>query len=336
MAQTRSHSDPARPAGWPSVAARAAPLLDALIADADALRLGIETLDNGTTVVDAGIEVRGGIEAGLRIAAICCGGLGQVALRAGGPFPQWRWQIDVHSADPVLACLASQYAGWSLKHGEGKGAFQALGSGPGRAQGSREPLFDELGYRDRHPRACLVLEVDRRPPAALAASIAAACGVQPDHLTLVLTPTTSLAGTVQVVARVLEVALHKAHELGFPLEAIVDGAGSAPLPPPGADFLTAMGRTNDAIIFGGEVHLFVDAGDEAAAGLAHNLPSSTSRDYGQPFAAIFKACEYDFYRIDKLLFSPARATVTSLRSGRAHSAGRLDEPLLERAFGAGE
>ncbi len=317
----------------PGVNALAEPLVRALLDDAAALRVRVDRLANGTRVIDAGIAARGGIEAGLLIAGICMGGLGRVQMRAGGGFSDWRWQIDVRSTDPVLACLGSQYAGWSLKHGEGKQAFHALGSGPARAMGSSEPLFAELGYRDRHATACLVLEVDKRPPVELAEKVAAACGLGPEALTLILTPTTSLAGSVQVVARVLEVALHKAHELGFPLDAIVDGAASAPMAPPGRDFLSAMGRTNDAIIFGGDAHLYVDADDDMAAGLARRLPSSTSRDYGRPFAEVFKAYEYDFYKVDKLLFSPARAAVTSLRTGRTFRAGRLDEALLDRSFG---
>ncbi|MCC7410704.1 MAG: methenyltetrahydromethanopterin cyclohydrolase [Gammaproteobacteria bacterium] len=316
-----------------SVNALTQPLLRALLADAAALRLGVATLANGTVVVDAGIEAAGGLEAGRRIAELCLGGCGRVSLRAGSGFGGWTWHLDVHSTHPVLACLASQYAGWSLKHGAGQAAFFALGSGPARALGSREPLFAELGYRDRHTHGCLVLEVDRVPPVAVAEEVAQACGIAPAALTLVLTPTYSLAGTVQVVARVLEVALHKAHEIGFPLAAIRDGAGTAPLAPPARDFLTAMGRTNDAIIFGGDVHLFVDCDDEQAHALARELPSSTSSDYGRPFAEIFKACDYDFYKVDKLLFSPARARVTSLGSGTTFVGGRLDEPMLDRAFG---
>src|SRR5262249_42205756 len=149
-------------------------------------------------------------------------------------------------------------------------------------------------------------------------------GVAPEHVTIILTPTRSLAGTVQIVARVLEVALHKAHVLGFPLHDIVDGAGSAPLPPPAADFLTAMGRTNDAILFGGEVQLFVDGDDARAEDLAKRLPSSASKDYGRPFARVFKEVEYDFYRIDPHLFAPAFAAVTALKSGRTFHAGVLD------------
>jgi methenyltetrahydromethanopterin cyclohydrolase len=262
------------------------------------------------------------------------GGLGHVSLQAGNAGVHWPWQMSVHSADPVLACLGSQYAGWSLAHGEGKGAFHALGSGPGRAAAGREELFSELAYRDLADSVCLVLEVDRKPPAELVAKIARQCGVAPQQVTLVLTPTRSLAGAVQIVSRVLEVALHKAHALGFPLHHVVDGAGAAPLPPPAADFLTAMGRTNDAILFGGQVQLFVDCGDEEAQHLAMNLPSSASKDYGRPFAEVFRDVAHDFYKIDPNLFAPAVVTVTVLGSGRTFRAGAVNEALLDQSFGS--
>jgi methenyltetrahydromethanopterin cyclohydrolase len=317
----------------PSVNATAAPLVEALLEDAGRLRLGVERLRNGSLLVDAGIEAAGGLEAGRRIAEICLGGLGRVGLRGAGPVSGWPVSVEVHAADPVLGCLGSQYAGWGLAHGEGKGAFHALGSGPGRSLALKEPLFERLRYRDRAESTCLVLEVDRRPPLPLVEKVARDCGVAGEGLTLILTPTRSLAGTVQIVARVLEVALHKAHEIGFDLDAVRDGLGSAPLPPPAPDFLTAMGRTNDAILFAGQVQLYVTGEDAAAEELARRLPSSASRDYGRPFAEVFAAYGHDFFRIDPLLFSPARVLVTALESGRSFAAGRVDLPLLEASFG---
>ncbi len=320
-------------ARWPSVNALAAPLAAALVHDAGSLRLGVEGLANGCVVVDAGIEHRGGLEAGRRIAEICMGGLGRVSIQRSATFPRWPWQLSVNSSDPVLACLGSQYAGWSLSQGEGKGAFRALGSGPGRAAACREDLFAELAYRDQARAVCLVLEVDKKPPVELTDTVAHHCGVAPGQVTLILTPTQSLSGAVQIVARVLEVALHKAHTLGFPLHQLVDGVGSAPLPPPSSDFLTSMGRTNDAILFGGQVHLFVDCSDAEAQDLAQRLPSRASKDYGKPFARVFKDVEYDFYRIDPDLFAPAAAAVTALGSGKTFHSGALDAALLELSFG---
>lgn len=316
----------------PSVNQLAAPLVEYLVDHAAELRLAVSRQDNGVRIVDAGIQATGGIEAGRRIAEICLGGLGRVTLVPAAAQAAWPWELSVSTAQPVLACLGSQYAGWSLSHGEGKDSFFALGSGPGRALAGKEELFAELAYRDRADSACLVLETGKIPPLPLLDKIASQCDVSPDRLTLILTPTTSLAGSVQVVARVLEVALHKAHFLGFPLDHIVDGMGTAPVCPPSPDFLTAMGRTNDAILFGGRVQLFV-AGEEAAAeALAQRMPSEASKDYGQPFAQVFKNAGHDFYKIDPLLFAPAQIIVTSLGTGRSFRAGQLNADLLERSF----
>ena len=315
---------------WPSVNACAAPLVAALVEDAAALRLSIDRTVDGCVIVDAGIASRGGLEAGRRVAELCLAGLGSVQFRQADA--RWPVGVAVHTSNPVLACLGSQYAGWSLTHGEGRGAFRALGSGPARALAGKEPLFGELNYRDRAESTCLVLEVDRVPPPAIVAKVAHDCGVPADRVTIVLTPTRSLAGVVQIVARVLEVALHKAHAIGFPLHAIVDGTGTAPLPPPAPDFVAGMGRTNDAILFGGDVHLFVDASDESARDLAERLPSCASRDYGKPFARVFEDCGRDFYRIDPLLFAPARVCVSNVASGRSFRGGRLDSALVAASF----
>lgn len=317
---------------WPSVNTLVAPSVRRLVDDAETLCIDVKQSENGATIIDAGIDCSGGIDAGLRIADICMGGLGQVSLTANSTFRKWPWTLQVHTSNPVLACLGSQYAGWRLSHGAGKGAFQALGSGPARALAGKEELFATLGYRDTADSACLILEADRHPPAELIGQIAEDCGVAPDRLTVILAPTQSLAGTVQVVARVLEVALHKAHALGFALDRIVDGMGYAPLSPPAPDFITVMGRTNDAILFGGTAHLFVTGDDASARDLSRNLPSSASRDYGKPFAETYQSHKGDFFAIDPMLFSPARVLVSAVDSGSTFHAGALDEPLLDRSF----
>lgn len=309
-----------------------APLVERLHADARALRLGITRHSSGAALIDAGLEYSGGLEAGRRIAEICLGGLGRVSLTPAGGGELWPWSVTVHAANPVIACLGSQYAGWRLQEGK----FFALGSGPGRALAGKEEIFKDLEYADSAEDAVLVFEVDRPPPDTLIGRIAEDCRVRPDRLTIIMTPTTSLAGTIQVVARSLEVALHKAHTLHFPLKHIRDGIGVAPLPPPAADFISAMGRTNDAILYGGSVLLFVDGPEEQAKTLAVSMPSSASRDYGRPFAETFADYRGDFYKIDPLLFSPGLVEVTALSSGRTFRHGKHDLALLRRSFGLSE
>lgn len=323
-----------------SVNARAAPRVHALLADAQALSLEVSKHASGAQLIDAGIKAQGGIEAGLRIADICMGGLGHVSLAPADDAP-WSHHIVARSTQPVLACLASQYAGWSLNHEwfetkdgvEKKKKFNALGSGPARAIACKEPLFAELNYRDAAQPTCVVLEVDKFPPDAIIEKVIRDCGIQGHELTVILTPTCSLAGITQIVARVLEVALHKVHTLHFPLSQIVEGIGMAPLAPPSNDFITSMGRSNDAILFGGYVQLFVRGTDDEAKQLAQQLPCTSSRNYGQPFADIFKAVNYDFYQIDPLLFAPAQVLITNLDTGASYAGGSRNAALLAKSFG---
>lgn len=312
----------------------AEPLVDQLLDEADTLGLSVHVNDRGTRLVDAGLAVPGSLDAGLLVARICMANLGQIQLRH---LPQAGWPtwVEIDSAHPVLACLGSQYAGWSLsasKEETGGKRFFALGSGPARALAGKEALFDELRYQDRADRGVLVLEVDRVPPTVVIDKILADCHLPADGLTLIVTPTTSPAGTTQVVARALEVALHKAHELHFPLENIVHGRAMAPLPVPSPDGLQAMGRTNDAILYGGQVHLTVRCDDDEARQLAMALPSSNSPAYGRSFADVFEAAGFDFYQIDPALFAPAEVWVSNQQSGHTFHAGQCDMGLLRQQW----
>jgi len=314
------------------VNARAAVLVDQLKADAAALRIGVRQGELGETVIDAGNPCLGSIAAGLKLAKICMGGLGTMELVPSATTPRWPWTLVTRSSDPVTACLASQLAGWKLAHGEGADAFSALASGPARALARKEPIFQHLSYRDSATTATLVIESARPPPSAVVQRVAEECNVAPERLTIIYAPTQSLAGTTQIVARTLEVALHKAHELKFPLDRIVDGMGAAPLPPPHPNLVTAMGRTNDAIVYGGRVHLYVTGSANDAHALANELPSQESRDYGRPFADIFKRAKGDFYAIDPLLFSPAEVIITAVETGETFRKGRVDVSLLDASF----
>ena len=317
----------------PSLNTQVTPLVQDLIDNADALRVGVSKGSLGETLIDCGVDAVGGLEAGRRLAEICLAGLGVVTFETSSTTDPWPFLITVHTSQPVLACLGSQYAGWSLsgKDADGKD-FYFLGSGPARAMGSSEPLFDELGYRDKAKTAALVIEADTAPPAALVEEVAKACGLKPEKLTFLFAPTSSLAGSVQVAGRSLEVALHKAHELHFPLENIVDGMATVPIPPPVPGFVEAMGRTNDAIIYGGRIHLFVKGSDADAKKLAEGLPSSSSSSYGKPFADIFSEVNGDFYKIDPMLFSPAQVIVSNIETGASFHAGKIAPEIVDASF----
>ncbi len=314
----------------PSVNARAARIVEKIVANAAALRCAVTTGEAGERRIDLGANVPGGLEAGRRLGEVCMGGFGTVQITSASGLERWPLGVVVHSSNPVVACLASQYAGWTIT--DDSSGFFALGSGPARALSRVEELYKELGYVDHHNTGSLVIEGDKAPPSSVASKVASACGIKPSDLTILYAPTGSLAGTVQIAARVLEVSLHKAHALHFPLHNIVDGYGVAPLSPPIPDFVKAMGRTNDAIIYGGRIQLFVKGSDDEAKRLADALPSSTSSSYGKPFAETFAEVNGDFYKIDAMLFSPALVTVSNLDTGSSFHAGKLAPEIVDKSF----
>ncbi|MFM7083557.1 MAG: methenyltetrahydromethanopterin cyclohydrolase [Hyphomicrobium sp.] len=313
-----------------SVNALASVLVERIITNASSLRCEISTGANGERLIDLGSQVAGGLEAGRLLGEVCMGGLGTVHITSSTGLNRWPLGVIVHSSNPVIACLGSQYAGWTIK--EDKSGFFALGSGPARALSRVEELYKELGYVDEYSKGALVIEGDKAPPSSVAENVASACKIKTSDLTILYAPTGSLAGTVQIAARVLEVSLHKAHALHFPLENIIDGYGVAPLAPPIPDFVKAMGRTNDGIIYGGRIHLFVKGSNKEAEKLAEALPSCTSKSYGKPFAEIFAEVSGDFYKIDAMLFSPAVVTVSNLDTGTSFQTGKMAPEIIDASF----
>jgi methenyltetrahydromethanopterin cyclohydrolase len=290
------------------------------------------SMPSGTRVIDCGVKAAGGRSAGVMMAEICLSGLGRVSVKNLGPSVwagPWVW---VFTEEPVAACMASQYAGWQIA-GE---RFFAMGSGPMRAAYGKEKLFDDIGFRERPSRAVGVLETTKLPPDEVCRKIAADCGVPADKLMLVCAKTASDAGHLQIAARSVETALHKMHELGFDLHRVKTGQGFAPLPPTAPDDMKGIGRTNDAVLYGGVVMLSVVGDDESLAEIGPQIPSSSSRDFGEPFATIFERYNRDFYRIDPLLFSPAVVQLVNLDTGRCHAFGQLRPDVLKKSFNAGD
>jgi methenyltetrahydromethanopterin cyclohydrolase len=301
-----------------------------MAADADQLGIAVSTLDCGTRLIDCGVNAAGSIEAGRRLAEVCISGLGEVRVTPGGTAQSTTDEVHLRTESPVAACMASQYAGWEIKAEK----YFAMGSGPMRAAAAREDLFDAIGHREQ-PDACVgVLETSKPPPDYVCADLANKCGVTTNRLTLLVARTSSAAGRVQIVARSVETALHKLHVLAFDLNRVVKASGFAPLPPKTNDDLVAIGWTNDAILYGSVVTLALDGNIDDIMNVGPRVPSSASSDYGRPFAEIFKKYDYDFYRIDPMLFSPAMVCFVSNsdreRAGLAF--GHVAPEVLSESF----
>jgi methenyltetrahydromethanopterin cyclohydrolase len=294
------------------------------------LRVAHHTLASGARILDAGAHAPGGLAAGLVLSELCMGGLGHVAftsLTLGGE----TWPgVQVWTDHPAASCMASQYAGWAI-HPEN---YFAMGSGPLRAKARVErELFDKLGYAEDASRGVLVLETRSMPTDEVAAWVSARAGVPPEGLMFAVAPTASLAGSVQIVARVIETGLHKMDTLGFDVRRVASAFGTAPVPPAAKNDIGAIGRTNDCILYGGQARFTLNAADAELADLAERLPSSASADYGTPFRDIFKRYGNDFYKIDPMLFSPAEVWLTSTITGRTFHGGRIDPNVLSASLG---
>jgi methenyltetrahydromethanopterin cyclohydrolase len=308
---------------------RAWAIADRAAAQAAELGIAAHALGGGARVIDAGVDVAGGFGAGLVLAELCMGGLGHVSYAPVAVGAESWPGVQVWTDHPAESCMASQYAGWAITP-EG---FFAMGSGPLRAHARVErELFEKLGYAERASRGVLVLEGRTLPGDEVAAWVAGKAGLEPAAITFAVAPTASLAGGVQIVARVLETGLHKMDTLGFDVRRVVSAMGTAPLPPTAKSDMRAIGRTNDCILYGGQARYVVRAEDDELAALAEKLPATASSDYGAPFYDTFKRYNNDFYKIDPLLFSPAEVWLTSATSGRTFHAGRLNPDVLRASL----
>jgi methenyltetrahydromethanopterin cyclohydrolase len=315
-------------------------LIDKLAVDPQKYGVIIEKSSSGATLVDAGIKARGGFLAGQIITEICMGGYGQtkiIPMQYGDAvFPSIYVQTDY----PALSTLASQFAGWRIKVDK----YSAIGSGPARAIALKpKKLYRKLDYRENPESAVLVLETNKIPPEEVIQKISTACNISPDHLSLVLVPTSCLAGSTQVSGRIVETGLHKLENLGLDPNVVEYAWGYAPIIPLHPKFNEAMGRTNDAIMYGGTAYFMVDyESDEELEEIVRRAPSSSSRLLQEAMAKakksprfrdIFKEAGFDFYEIDPDIFAPARIIANNIRTGKLFRAGSLDVEVLKSSFG---
>jgi len=304
-------------------------LTDSLCEHTERLHIQQRTAGNGGQLFDFGVEPSGGLQAGLMLSNICMANLGQTVLTTGKLCGQNWPYVQVSTDHALAACLLSQYAGWEMKVDD----YFGMGSGPMRVAAGVEELVQQLEATQQSEQLIGVLEAGQLPAENVFEHIANAANVAPDAITLCVAPTASQAGNVQIVARSVETAMHKLYELGFDVTRVSSGFGSAPLPPVAANDLTGIGRTNDAILYGSSVTLWVYSDDETLQEIGPKIPASASEAYGAPFLSIFEQARYDFYTIDPLLFSPGHITLQNLKTGNVFRFGQHNDTVLAQSFG---
>lgn len=299
-------------------------LVDEAIEFADELNIVISELDTESTVIDFGVEADGGLEAGLLLCEIQTAGLATVQIRmdevGGVPLPFVEFSTD----QPAVSILCSQKAGWELATED----FEGLGSGPARALVAEEEEFARIGYGDAFEFAVLAVESEGIPTGAAAEQVAELTDVDPGAVFLPAFSTASLTGSVNMAARAAELAVFRLSELGYDPLDIVTASASAPVAPVAGSEEAAIGRTNDALAYGGRAHIVVreefDRFDEVV--------STASEEYGRPFVEIFEDVDWDLYEVPESIFAPAEVTIDVLGGGTYHY-GRTDEELLTASFG---
>ena len=287
--------------------------------------------DLGTCMIDAGIKAEGGLAAGKKITEICLGGLGEATIASTRIGDLRLPSISVFTDHPAISTLGSQLAGWQVKVGR----YSAVGSGPARALALKpESIYKKISYKDESDVAALVLEAENEPPGEVITYVSDSCHVAPNKLSLIMVPTSSLAGSTQISGRVAETGVHKLAELGLDPTLVKHAWGCAPILPVHPDFAEAMGRTNDAILYGGVAFYAVDHEDDKhLEDLVEQSVSSASKQYGRPFAEIFREADFDFYKIDPGLFAPAAVMISNAKTGRTFTAGKINEDVLMRSIG---
>ena len=312
---------------------RAAALAKKAIADKEVLGIEYQTMACGAHLLDFGLAVKGSWEAAAIFTRLTLGDLGTLQ------FGRWALDeehafscVDLFISEPLIACLASQIAGWQLSDGQ----FATIGSGPARAAADmpNDRYLDMTQYRDLHPKhAVLCIQDTRMPSDEMAQLIAKSCNVDCSNLYIALSPSNCITGSVQVAARMLEQCCHKMHENHFDVSMIEHCWGRAPIAPVCKDEITAMGRINDAILYGGEAEFWVDSSDEEIHAIADKLVSSTSSpQYGTPFKIIFENAGKNFYAIDHEVHSIAKIKLHSTRTGNSVTAGEINSQVIKKSF----
>ncbi len=317
-------------------------LVEKIINEKELYKTEVHELGNGAIVLDM---TNASWNGGKMVGEICMGGLGTVEFSSYDLDDHFIPSLNVYTSEPIISCMASQLAGWSVKlkkevekNGElkKKVVFQSLGSGPARAKSKVEKFFEEIYYTDESDCAVIVFETPKLPNEEVMDIVAEKCRVKANNTYAVCAPTACLTGSIQVAARIVETGIHKLYEIKFPIEVIKDGFGTTTIAPIAKDDLGAMGRTNDSISAAGMTYYNISVDKEKEGELFELLkkaPANTSSSYGKPFIETFKAANYNFYDIDPGLFAPATYTVTNIRTGKSVKVGKVNHDLLKQSYG---
>ena len=303
-----------------------------IIAREDELGAKVIPMTCGATLIDMGLYAKGSNEAGILYTRVTLGDMGTVSLGSWKLDEEYTFgSVEVYVTEPLVACVASQVAGWQL----GTGEFATIGSGPARAQAAIENdhYMSRTPYRDQNDEVVLCIQDIRYPNDSIALEVARACKVDPKNVYLLIAPSASIVTGIQVSARMIEVVCHKMHEAGFDVSKVINTRGRGPIAPLVLDEIKAMGRINDTLLYGSEVEFWVDATDEEIEGVVKKLVSKTSSPYyPELFGVVFEKAGRNFYNIDRNFHSVAKIQIHNVRTGASFCAGEINYGVIRKSF----
>ena len=286
----------------------------------------------GATIVDLGVAASGSwLGAKLWVEA-AHGGMAEFTYGRMRVKDMELPTAEVIIDNPMLSVIACESGAWKL----GEGQFVPIGSGPARAKARADRFAKRVEYSDPSPDVVLQLQMKQLPTDETLQFVADACGISQSHLVAMVAPSASLVGGVQVTSRSFEQAMISlGRNTNFDLSTIVYGYGSAPIPPVVDDEVLAMGRINDALVYGSSTGLWLrHPDDDEVRRTAESMAFSARAgdDYGQSYADIYDTYGRSLFNIPARLDSPAHVTLTNILTGSVFSAGKIDEDRLYRTF----
>ncbi|UOY09876.1 methenyltetrahydromethanopterin cyclohydrolase [Methanonatronarchaeum sp. AMET6-2] len=262
----------------------------------------------------------GGYDAGALYSMACQGGLATTGFTETEVGDYTLPATQNYTDNPLTACIDCQKASVNLGG--------AIASGPAKL------LLGECNTHrtENSDYAVIALETNQTPTKEEINEFASRCGVQNKCLYIITAPTNSQVGAIQISARAIETALFKLDRLDYDLSKIKNAFSVTPIPPTAETQEEAMGRTNDAIIYGGKVHLTTEEYDP----IFEKIPSNQSKNYGKSMIEAYMDADREFHKIDQDFFAPAEITVNSLDDGKLRKHGEINTNKMIDSFGMEE
>ncbi|MEM2896426.1 MAG: methenyltetrahydromethanopterin cyclohydrolase [Candidatus Bathyarchaeia archaeon] len=312
-------------------------IVKGMIKNCDRLNIAIDELKNGTTVLDCGVNVPGGYRAGELAAKLRMGGLGEVHV-SSVTYGDVSLPTAILCTDfpAMIGLCAYVWYGIVPQPFDTKAEFSAWISGPGRVLAQApQKVFDKVYYRDESDVSVLVVQSRKLPNEKIADYLAERCGVSPKNLYLVVTPTESVAGSVQVVAvSGLEDTFWRLTEFyGIPYARIKQALGSTPIPPVHQKIFEIPCITpDDAIRYGGIVHYWVESvdGEDLEAIVRGMVIENYPINYGKSYYQIGgHPPDLHTFAKEGRGFVVGEAGIYDTRTGKMYKAGRVHIEMIK-------